>query len=50
MDNLNSSEYDMVAACGIIPMLTDTIMKDKYSKERLAKEIFDFASRLKKGN
>ncbi len=50
MDNLNSSECDMVAACGIIPMLTDTIMKDKYSKERLAKEIFDFASQLKKGN
>lgn len=50
MDNLNSSECDLVVACGIIPMLTDTIMKDKNSKERLAKEIFDFASQLKKGN
>jgi LPPG:FO 2-phospho-L-lactate transferase len=50
LDNLNSSECDLINACGIIPMLTDTIMKDKYSKERLAKEIFDFASQLKKGN
>lgn len=50
LDNLNSSECDLVSACGIIPMVTDTIMKDKYSKERLAKEIFDFASQLKKGN
>ncbi|MRS02839.1 2-phospho-L-lactate transferase, partial [bacterium] len=50
LDNLNSSECDLVAACGIIPMLTDTIMKDKNSKERLAKEVFDFASQLKKGN
>ena len=50
LDNLNSSECDMISACGIIPMLTDTIMKDKYTKERLAKEIFDFASQLKKGN
>ncbi|MBA4386045.1 MAG: 2-phospho-L-lactate transferase [Anaerolinea sp.] len=50
LDNLNSSECDLISACGIIPMLTDTIMKDKYSKERLAKEIFDFASQLKKGN
>jgi LPPG:FO 2-phospho-L-lactate transferase len=48
LDQLNSSECDMINACGIIPMVTDTIMKDKYSKERLAKEIFDFASRLKK--
>jgi len=50
LDNLNSSECDVIRACGIIPMLTDTIMKNKYSKERLAKEIFDFASQLKKGN
>lgn len=50
LDNLNSSECDLISACGIIPMLTDTIMKDKYTKERLAKEIFDFASQLKKGN
>lgn len=50
LDNLNSSECDLIRACGIIPMLTDTLMKDKYSKERLAKEIFDFASQLTKGN
>ena len=50
LDNLNSSECDMISACGIIPMLTDTIMKDKYSKERLAKEVINFASQLKKGN
>jgi LPPG:FO 2-phospho-L-lactate transferase len=50
LDNTNSSECDLISACGIIPMLTDTIMKDKYSKERLAREIIEFASQLKKGN
>ena len=50
LDSLNSSECDLIGACGIIPMVTDTIMSDKYSKERLAKEIFNFASQLKKGN
>jgi LPPG:FO 2-phospho-L-lactate transferase len=50
LDKVDSSECDLIRACGIIPMLTDTIMKDKYSKERLAKDIFDFASQLKKGN
>ncbi len=50
LDNLNSSECDLIRACGIIPMLTDTLMKDKYSKERLAKEVYDFASQLTKGN
>ncbi len=50
MDNLNSSESDVIRACGIIPMITDTIMTDRYSKKRLAKEIISFASQLKKGN
>lgn len=50
LDKVDSSECDLIRACGIIPMLTDTIMKDKYSKERLAKDIFYFASQLKKGN
>lgn len=50
IDDLNNHECDSIIACGIIPMVTDTIMKNKYSKERLAKEIIGFATQLKKGN
>ncbi|HSN73837.1 MAG TPA: 2-phospho-L-lactate transferase [Anaerolineae bacterium] len=35
-----------VAALGITPLVTDTIMRDATSKERLAQELFALASRL----
>lgn len=49
LDHQNRDEYEPIQGWGIIPLVTDTIMKDDCSKERLAKEILDFASQIAKG-
>ena len=49
LDHKNKHEYEKIKAWGIIPMVTDTIMKDDDSKIRLAKEVFDFAQQFTKG-
>ena len=49
LDHQNRDECIQIQGWGIIPLVTDTIMKDDCSKERLAKEVIDFASQISKG-
>ncbi len=46
VDEQNSSEIQRIKSLGIIPFVTDTIMKDELSKKRLAEEIINFACHL----
>jgi len=46
LDNQNQDESNAIMGWGIIPLVTDTIMKDDASKARLAKEVIQFASKL----
>lgn len=46
LDRENKGEINLIRGCGIIPLVTDTIMKDDESKARLAKEVCNFASQL----
>lgn len=46
LDKQNIDERDLIKGWGIIPLVTDTIMKDDETKKRLANEILDFASHL----
>ena len=48
LDRENENEISAISGCGIIPLVTDTIMKDDESKARLAKEVCNFASQLPK--
>ena len=49
IDELNAVESETIRGWGIIPLVTDTVMKDDASKERLAGKVFEFASQLAKG-
>jgi LPPG:FO 2-phospho-L-lactate transferase len=46
LDQQNSDESEEINGWGIISLVTDTIMTDDLSKERLAREVFEFASKL----
>jgi LPPG:FO 2-phospho-L-lactate transferase len=43
LDTVDAPLADAVAALGITPLVTDTIMRDAASKERLAREVLEFA-------
>jgi LPPG:FO 2-phospho-L-lactate transferase len=46
LDNKNCYEKGTIQGWGIIPLVTDTIMRDEETKKRLAQEIINFASQL----
>jgi LPPG:FO 2-phospho-L-lactate transferase len=46
LDAVDAHLADAVAALGITPLVTDTIMRDAASKERLALDVLALASRL----
>ena len=46
LDIQNQDESNQIKGWGIIPLVTDTIMKNDASKARLAQEIIRFASKL----
>ena len=46
LDQLDAHLAPDVAALGIVPLVTDTIMHDARSKIRLAQEVLAFAARL----
>lgn len=50
LDKQNAQEYDAIKGWGIIPYVTDTLMVDDCSKERLAQEILDFSKKIVKGS
>lgn len=45
-DTQNRDEYDAINGWGIIPLVTDTIMTDGATKQRLAKDVMNFAYQL----
>lgn len=47
LDTVDAHLADDVAALGITPLVTDTIMRDAASKERLAREVLELAYQLK---
>lgn len=49
LDIKNLDEAEEIRRWGIIPLVTDTIMRDEENKIRLGKEVFEFASQLFKG-
>ncbi len=49
LDAVDAQLADTVAALGITPLVTDTIMRDAASKERLAREVLAVASRWADG-
>lgn len=50
LDKQNAHECDMITGWGIIPLVTNTLMVDDRSKERLAQEIYDFSKKIVKGS
>ncbi len=46
LDTVDARLADTVAALGITPLVTDTIMRDAASKERLAQDVLELAQRL----
>lgn len=46
LDAVDAQLADAVAALGITPLVTDTIMRDAASKERLAREVLALASQM----
>jgi LPPG:FO 2-phospho-L-lactate transferase len=46
LDAVDAHLAEAVAALGITPLVTDTIMRDAASKERLAREVLALASQM----
>ncbi len=47
LDTVDAGLADAVAALGITPLVTDTIMRDAASKERLARDVLGLAEKIK---
>ena len=47
LDTVDANLAGEVAALGITPLVTDTIMRDAASKERLAREVLAMAETLR---
>jgi len=48
IDNIDKNQMQQISRCGIIPLVTQTIMSDNQTRETLARETILFAERFKK--
>lgn len=48
LDVLDKDQMHQIRQCGIIPLTVNTLMSDNLSREYLAREVLDFAERIKK--
>ncbi|HEX7593338.1 MAG TPA: 2-phospho-L-lactate transferase, partial [Anaerolineae bacterium] len=47
LDQVDAAQRDQIRALGIAVLVTDTVMKSEADRERLAREIVDWVTRLR---